>query len=494
MTSGWSAKPSLRAVQGPLDEHPPVQVMFLAHCHAATGRLTIRMEAGRVEIDVQNGRVVGISGIPRLLASVGIEGAPGANLEGLLGAAFQAGVPLDQSMQAAADGLGDVLAMTVGKTGGAVHFEMGMGPRGAPMVLPVPIPRIIAGGLQRTRHPEVVRRQLSPVSNRRVLLRPPTNTPSSRWGLSPIALRLVRRAEEQPTLNRLLRTAEGVGRAEEWAAADLLMQLGMLDLQELRGQATPEAAPEPAPLDHTKELKAALSSLQGQRPWEVLELKVLADVTDPGIERAVRTISSRFHPDRFASDPPSARTLAERCFAQVMEAGEALASEALREEVKARLDAELRGEQYVTEQERKDAEMAYARGQVAFRRRQFDEAVRDFRLAHSLDPEPWRHRYMLTRSEHSSGARSGVEVAEELLELVGPRGTARADVLFEAGEILLREGLDDRAYDTFSKIVEIYPDHIGARRHLRLRKKRARSPEDEGSSGLLSGLFGRRKR
>lgn len=502
MTGGWTATPSLNTVDGPLEACPPIQVMFLAHCTGATGRMTIRLEAGRVEVAVQSGRVAGIAGVPRLLAGVGVEGGPASTLEQLLGLAFQAGVPLDQSMAAAAAGLGDVLAMTVGRSGGHVHFEPGAGPRGAPMVLPLRLPRIIADGLRRSRHPEVVRRELAPVANRRVLLRPPANVPTQKWGLPPVALRLVRKAEEQPTLNRLLRTADGVGRAEEWAAADLLMQLGVLALQERAGS-QPDTAPAPAPapapepvVDRALELKDAFAKMNGAQPWEMLGLTTPGDVNDQGIERAARTFSAKFHPDRYGGESPQTRALAARCFAMIMEAKEAMASPAVREEVKARLDAELRGEKYVTDKERKEAEMAYARGQVAFRKRQFDDAVRDYRFAATTDPEPWRFRYMLARAEHACGARDGIAVAEELMELDGPRGTTKADVLFEAGEILLREGDEERAYSTFLKIVEIYPDHIGARRHLRLRERRSQQGGESGGSGggLLSGLFGRRKR
>lgn len=458
--------------------------------------MTVRMDAVRVEIDVRNGRVSGVTGIPGLLTSLGVQGLPGMNLEALLGLALQQGAPFDKAMSAAAQGVGIFLATTVGKVGGMIEFNNGFVADGAPMVLSTPIATLIATGLQEVRHPEIVRRQLAPMSSRRVQLHLPPRISPERWGLSPVVLRLVRKAEEAPTVSRLLRTAEGVGRAEEWASLDLLMQLGMLRIQDKSASPKPTPPPKPPKVeDHSEELRAKHKVLSAQKPWELLELKAPTDVNDVNIEKACRTISAQFHPDRFSGANEQTQGLAQLCFALVMEAGEAMKDEGLRQEVKARLDAEMRGEQYVTDQERKDAELAYARGQVAFRRRQFEQAEREFTEANDLNPEPWRHGYMLLRTLHQTGKKPPEETANALLELVGPRGTMRADVMAEAGEILLGAGLEEQAYATFGKVLEIHPEHVGAQRHMRLRKKRAQAEQKEASSsGLLGGLFSRRKR
>lgn len=487
MTSHWSTQATLQGLQGALDEYPPIQVMFLIHCQSATGKLTVRQGTKRLEFYAQNGSVVGLAGIPNLLASVKVNGTPSMNLEALLGRAFQAGVPLDRAMQAAADGLGHVLARMIGQTGGSVTFESDVKPAGAPMRLPVSIPAMIFNGVRAVRQPDLIRNELMPVSNRLVKIRIPTTSSTDRLGLPPVALRLVRRSRAHQTLSSLLKTDS----SEEWSAVDLLMQLGLLTIEDSRVVET--TAPKEV-VDYTGELREAHNQLKALRSWEILQLKTAAQVTDECIERACHAILAQYHPDRFIGASEQAQALAQRCFSLVIEAKEELRSADLRVEVKARLDAERRGEKYITDQERKAGEMAYARGLVSFRRRRFSLALSAFQKACEFDPESWRHKYMLIRTRYETGDLPGTQAAQSLLELQGPRGSARADVFFDAGEIFMKIGQEGEAYEAFEKVLQNYPEHIGARRHIRLRTKRTQATDEAPASGLLSGLFGRLKR
>jgi tetratricopeptide (TPR) repeat protein len=467
--------------------------MFLIHCKSATGRLTIRKGANRLEVYAQNGSVVGLAGIPNLLESVGVKGTPSMNLESLLGRAFQDGVPLDKAMQAAADGLGRTLAETIAQSGGSVSFEENVKPDGAPMRLSVSIPKMILSGVRAARQPDFIRKQLAPISNRPVTLRIPLTISTDRLGLPPVALRLVRRAKKRQTLDSLLKIDNSGGRSDEWSAVDLLMQLGLLSIESRRVPVVVAAPPQKS-ANHTTELRAAHSLLKNQQPWQILELKTAKQLTDDGIERACHVILARYHPDRFTGAQAQAQALAQRCFSLVIEARDALSNASLRTEVKARLEAESRGEKYITEQERKAGDMAYARGLVSFRRRNFSRALSAFQKAHEFNPALWRHNYMLIRSQYETGDLPGTQAASQLLQLQGPQGLSMADVFFDAGEIYMKIGQDDRAYEAFERVLQTYPGHIGARRHIRLRKRRSQVTDVEPAPGLLSGLFGRLKR
>ena len=253
-------------------------------------------------------------------------------------------------------------------------------------------------------------------------------------------------------------------------------------------------APPKKSVDHTAELRAAHNRLKDQQPWQILELKTAKQITDDGIERACHVILARYHPDRFTGAQAKAQALAQRCFSLVIEARDVLASASLRTEVKARLEAESRGEKYITEQERKAGDMAYARGLVSFRRRNFSRALSAFQKAHELNSELWRHSYMLIRAQYETGDLPGTQAANQLLQLQGPSGLSRADVFFDAGEIYMKIGQDDQAYEVFGRVLQIHSGHIGAQRHIRLRKRRSQETDAESAPGLLSGLFGRLKR
>ena len=344
MNEPWSGEAFLHRIQGPLEKFPPIRVLFLVHRLQARGRLGVRTPGGQVEFDVDAGRIVGCVGAPGLLRRLRVEGSPTADLTELVGLAIRAGTPPDQALQAAADGVGDLLAATVELTGGAVVFTPDAPRKGMPMPLPAPIPRIISDGLRRARHAEQVRLKLTPLANRRVALHVPQDAPEARWGLPPVALRLVRRAEAQPTLSMLLRTAEGTGREEEWYAVDLLLQLGMLSLQEAgaRAAAAPAPAPEPAPEPDPgaallADLQGVLARLRVQKPWEILSIESHEQVNDAELDRALRKISARYHPDRYVGQSGEVKELAAQCFELAMEAHGRMRDPVLRADLKARL-------------------------------------------------------------------------------------------------------------------------------------------------------------
>ena len=503
MSATWSGTEFLDGIDGSLDEYPPVRVLFALYRLKAGGRLTLQTPSQQIHLSFHGGKVVGVDGVSTLLAGIGVEGGENDDLMGLVGKAIAGGHAPDAALSAAADGLGDQLAALIGDSDGVLRFERGIKPSGAPIPLPKNVMRIICGGLERARPAATIRQSLSAELDHEVRLALPGDTPADSWGLPPVALRLLRIIKKnlvrRPTLQQVIRR----GGDERLLAADLLLQLGLITLhlsEEQPSAAPPKPSPKPEPEsapeppDPGKVLVAELKRLRATSPWEILGLKKPAEVTDEGIDRANRNASKRFHPDQFISQSPKVRQLAAECFSVLQDAYDSMKDEGLRGEVRARLEAAERGEQYVTDRDRSEAEVLYSRGQVLFRKKDYATAKMEFQAAQSRDPNNWRCAYMLLRSLYHLSELTGEEVAQQIQDLEGPRGLTRADVLFEVAEIFMRDGAERRAHDLYDAVLKLNPEHIGARRRLRIKNMRAAAAEDESNSGVFSGLFRRKKK
>jgi curved DNA-binding protein CbpA len=506
MSASWSSTGLLEQIDGLIEEFPPIKVLFALYRLKASGVLSVQRQRSNLQLTLQGGKLVGARGAPGLLSRIGVTDESDADLMGLIGKAIAGGRSPDEALLAAADGIGDLLAKTVGEIDGYVRFENGLKTGSAPIPLPHPVPRIIQGGLTRCRGAAKLEEALAAQMFSEVCLSLPDDSPMDSWGLTPVALRLIRIIEKnldrKPTLGQIVRKDP----VERLVAADLLLQLGLISLNVPEAQPRsrsarrdvpapqPPPAPEPPPRDPLAELTAAYQLMRSQSPWEILGLAKSADITDEGIDRANRTISRKYHPDQFTGESGEVRKLAVECFGVIQESYNAMRDETLREEVRARLEAAERGEQYITDRDRTEAELAYSRGQVAFRKKDFAEAMVQFDRANQLDPGKWRHAYMGHRTSHHLGNISGAEAARLILALDGPRGLTRADVLFEVAEILMRENDEQQAYDLYEQVLQLNPEHIGARRWVRIRRMRASAAEEEAASSLFSGLFRRKKK
>ena len=81
-----------------------------------------------------------------------------------------------------------------------------------------------------------------------------------------------------------------------------------------------------------------------------------------------------------------------------------------------------------------------------------------------------------------------------ILEIQGMPSTQRAEALYLAGEMLLKEGRKKEAYGLFHQSVNTDPENVGARRRIRLNESRKTEEEKKKkpSRPLFGGLFGRR--
>ena len=60
-------------------------------------------------------------------------------------------------------------------------------------------------------------------------------------------------------------------------------------------------------------------------------------------------------------------------------------------------------------------------------------------------------------------------------------GKDRAELLFVTGEILISDGAEKEAFKCFKQAVSINPEHVGARRRIRLREMRETTDKQAGT-------------
>lgn len=534
----WSGADFLDTVSGPASRFPPLRVLFLAHRVAASGRLHVRTISRARQIHLLGGAIVSVVDFPDLLQRLDVLGEPGVDMVSLVGAAIGRGYPADRAIAEAVDGLARALGALAEPGNAEVRFDAAAEEPRARMPIAEPIPRLIARGLRELRPLERLRALYAPRLRNAVALSLPDDAPERRWGLPPLASRLLREAASGPTLGDLLGIEAG---PEPAFAVDLLMQLGLIYVEGATVSARPVQAPratslpppslsprvsDPRPatsrsveprsveprsvppgarpselgaalrpdLELIRQLRETLAGMDGAQPAAVLGLTRAADLTEAGVDRAFREHSKRFHPDRNVGVSAEVEELAARCFTLVNEAAAALRNPAVLKEAQARAKAVEEGRIYVTEAEARSARIAFLRGDIALKARRYGEALVDLEDAERRDPTVWRHTWSRVQAALGVGTISGSDAVTALTPLVerAPAGAARADILFLIGELQLKEGKENEAYARFQDALKEHPEHLGAKRRVWLRQRRAEEATPS-VSGLLGGLLGKKK-
>jgi hypothetical protein len=493
----WSGRDFLDVVEGPIDRFRPIRVLFLVHRTSASGTLFVTGDWA-FSIRSYNGQIVSAEGARGLMSALGIE-AEETDLLSQLSAAIRAGISADRAIEAAGDALGDMLAHTSQWTDGLVRFESGGG-RGQ-VSIPVSIPRVIAGGLRRVRPAEVVRRELGRHRHAPLRLQVPNDAPDSQWGLPPVAFRLVRDAVRVSSLGELLGAARGGETDEGWLAVDLAVQLGLLQIrtESVRGVAEVELSAEDRTLQ--AELRGVALHFVRASATEVLQITTSAQATDAGIDRAFRDASSRFHPDRFMRHHKAVQQAAAECFALVSDARSAIHDNPeARAELEARLRAKEEGRTFISAREKGSIEKARSAADFAIRKRDWQDAWTQASFVLALDPADCRSLYAAALAGWRLGKLSSTGAVERIRGLSWSNQREKAEALFQAGEILvsatpITPTQEAEALGLFHLSVAADPEHVGARRRIRLHEKRTAPPPEPPSTGgfSLKGLFSWRK-
>jgi curved DNA-binding protein CbpA len=210
------------------------------------------------------------------------------------------------------------------------------------------------------------------------------------------------------------------------------------------------------------------------------------------IRQAYITAAKRFHPDRVASNLALAAVLPQlqALFSGLKEAHDHICTPDARKAYDIRIRSGGGGR---SESRREEANLALKKGDVLFKKRDFDAAIVKLRRAVELDPSAdslAALAWALTNDPKSSPAAK-----EEALALI-PRAlrsdgvTARA--YYVAG-VLYRTKDPAGSADAFRKALEIDPSHADASLELRLLEMRGGGKATPKGSGVLSGILGKRK-
>jgi len=233
----------------------------------------------------------------------------------------------------------------------------------------------------------------------------------------------------------------------------------------------------------------AFSRLQDQNHFEVLD--VPRDAKTEQIREAYFELAKRFHPDRVRPLGVDELTdKAEEVFRKLNEAHTTLTDEERRHEYEAELDGG--GDSSV--RAALQAEVAFQKGLVLFRKKRFRDAREQFKESVRLAPSEGEHLAWVARCVFSDPRTDREKMLpklkQQLLEAVNisPRSPACHYFL---GEVYL--ALDDtkRAMTCFNRTIEINPNHVDAERHLRIiRMRRDRDKQrDQKGKGLLNRLL-----
>jgi CheY-like chemotaxis protein len=492
----WTGAEFLATVDGTIERFPPARALFLAHRVGASGALTIQRGGLDATIGVRNGRVVYVRGVPALFASLSPPIPDGKDLASDLGNAVAAGHAPDHALRAAAEGLGAFLGDMVDTRGGRVAFDSGWALPGAPLPLPEPIPRLIALGLQRARSDARLTRAWQALERHGVQRRVPSDSSEDRWGLDAMAMRIFRVVPRVRTVQALLQetvAADPARRAEILRAIDVLHVLGLLVVDggslDGAGLARGSNAAESTQTDpRSGRLAAALAAMEVAHPVEVLELNDRRKLTDEDVANAYRDISRRYHPDTFFSAPPSVRGLAERCFARVNAAYDALRGPGGLHEGRRFLDARAHGVPFVSEKD-------YLAGRVAFRRaepfmRNHDWKAADAHLQEAvrLDPRSWPYGLHAAWSGWLAQRLDTAAALAAIDALAPPEKVRLAEAQVYAGNILKQEGRLTEALERYRAAAKLHPDNHDAQRELRLHEKRTPPPAPP-PKGIFGGLL-----
>ena len=466
----WSGRSFLERVDGSLERFPPMRVLFLAHRLAASGVLEVQVDGRDVAIFIQGGAVVGCRGLPDLLADLGVDGDNSAGLDDLVGQVIAAGMAPDTAFSVAAKALGQTLAGWWPAGEGRVLFD----PLALPPAHPLPLgqvpTRLIAAGLRAERPADLTRVALAGHEADRVVLRVPDDSPDTRWGLDAVCLRLIRRCRPGISLERLL----GAAGDDDLLALDLLRALGMVRLL----APIPPAVVVPIADDTVDDdedvqaLREELKALEAASYLDVLGASKPEDLTEDGVERLFRRRSVDFHPDRHLKGSPSHQALANACFQRVVEARDSFRDPLVRGEAQRRMSALQRGDAYVSPADRRRALMLFAQGDVHFKRRLWADARRALEEGLRLDPTHWRPKFLLLQCDWREEARPLADIAGAMEALQGAVGVAQGEVYYIAGEVRLADGSEAAATKLFKRAVDAHPDHVAARRRLRLSDRR----------------------
>lgn len=472
---GLSPELDLERVEGPVEAFPPLRVLWAIWKARAAGRIELFLDTDELELFVQDGQIVQGRGLSGELEGLNLVAGADETFSTLLGRAIAKGVAVDQCLEGLALAVGRGLVESVGRLGGMILFEPQVETEGDAFPLPRQIPWILSTAMRQRRTASQIRQMLAPLLDDHLV----TGSEAVEGAQLPAAaLRLSKAAAKGPRLGEVLGADDSA-----WLAVDLLLHLGLVKLQ-LPPPVAQVASPAPsvaaAPRARRDQGRSeVLTKLMDERARlrdldaaGVLGIARSSELDPRSLAERFRLLSSTHHPDRFARQPEDVLMVAKDIFSLVNEAYDELKQPAHREDLRQRLLAREEGRTWSSESDKRRARIHLAQADAAYRARQYSTALEAANRGFELHADDWKLRFLRARLRRLTGELDACGLALELQQMQVPDGRARSDLFYLLGEALLESDREGAAYKAFEDAVREFPDHVEARRRLRLRSLR----------------------
>ncbi len=241
------------------------------------------------------------------------------------------------------------------------------------------------------------------------------------------------------------------------------------------------------------ELHQRLQDHENQTHFEVLGIEQNANAED--VRNAFLALAKRFHPDRYPADG-NLRDLAADVFAGISRAHEVLSDPAARRDYVQALKRGGGKEPDAGVAQMLTAETQFQKGEAHFRKREYGEALEQFRWALELNPDEGEfHAYYgwAFYLHHRDDDKAQI-TAQEHLDRAQQLSPNSPTGYYLMG--LFRKACGDprAAERMFKKTLELSPSHMEANREIRLlNMRKGGGKEAAGEKGKGFFRFGRKK-
>ncbi|MBI5481544.1 MAG: DnaJ domain-containing protein, partial [Deltaproteobacteria bacterium] len=233
------------------------------------------------------------------------------------------------------------------------------------------------------------------------------------------------------------------------------------------------------------EVEARFNQIEKQNLFQVLGLDEGAPKDQ--VRAAYLELAKIFHPDRVpALGTGELRPKMERIFARISEAHATLIDDQARKKYEQTLRDATKGDS-TRAQRILEGEIAYQKGCVLLRRKDWAPALAELRRALTLNPDEAEHHALLAWAswQASPDKAAAAAAAKPMLQKAISLQSRCHHAHFYLGEILMAENGLPQALASYQRVLSLDPDNVDAQRAVRLISLRL---EKEAKKG---GLFDR---
>jgi curved DNA-binding protein CbpA len=246
-----------------------------------------------------------------------------------------------------------------------------------------------------------------------------------------------------------------------------------------------------ARLRQAKELRDVVAELADdlEEKTHYQMLKLDATATREEVQASYIRLAKLLHPDRVSTlGLGDLAATAEEIFRKVNEANTVLGEPKARKEYDDLLEHGPDDGAQEAARSALAAEFAFQKGMVAFRKKNYREALKEFKEAFSLSPDEGEHlawvAWTVFCDPQTNQERMLPRLKEQLLEAIklSPKS---ASSHYQLGEVYLSMNDEKRAFTCFKKAIDHDANHVDAARQIRLMRMRREKAEESENKGFF---------